>query len=214
MGTLTFAAIAAGARRVLLDPDKVTWVDADMLAYGGQAQRAIVALKPEANPAIVQLTLVAGTHQALPATHAGLLDLYENATSKRRATKVSRSLLDAALRSWPNGTPQLDVEEWTFDPRMPRGFEVYPPNNGSGSVAAMVGVIPAQPGALTDAIALDDTFEMAIQYFMLEQAYSMNTQRQDLTKSASYRQAWISMIGGRAQSLIAVAPQTTSPGGA
>lgn len=215
MGTLVVSDLIGNYRRILIDPAPgVTWIDATFLILVQQAERAICSLKPEALTTLGPITLVAGVHQDLPAGSTAILDLYENSTPpSRRVTQVSRSLHDSANRFWPSATQEAAVQEWTADPRDPLRFDVSPPNDGTGSVNGLYGIVPPAIVTIGGAINLVDTYEMVIQSFVLAKAYAENTTRQDLTKSGLYENDWKSMLGIRTQSQIAVAQKSSSPGG-
>jgi hypothetical protein len=214
MGTILASAIITSARRILLDPTPgVTWVDATFFLLMSEAERAICGVKPEAYNVRAAVTLVAGTHQILPAGSTAILDIYENTVGNRRVTQVPRALLDSANRYWPNATQEVVVQEWTTDARDPLRFEVFPPNSGTGSVNALYGFTPPQIAAAGQVINLPDIFEHAIKCFVLGECYAENTQRQDLTKAGYYRNEWQKMVGLRTQSQVAVSPKSTAPAG-
>jgi hypothetical protein len=214
MGTILTSAIITSVRRILLDPTPgVTWFDATFFLLVSEAERAICAVKNEAYNVRGAITLAAGTHQILPAGSTGILDIYENTASKRRVTQAPRGLLDSANRYWPNATQEVQVQEWTADTRDPLRFEVFPPNDGNGSVNALYGFTPPQITAGTTPINLADIYEHAIKCFVLGECYAESTTRQDLTKAGYYRSEWKSFVGLRTQSQIATAPKSTAPAG-
>lgn len=214
MGTLVASALILNYRRILLDPSPgVTWLDAALLAMMNQAQRAIVLLKHEAYTVLGPITLVAGTHQTVPAQGVAIFDVYENTASKRRVHQVSRGLLDASNRYWPAATPEVDVQEWTADPRDPKRFAVTPPNDATGSVQGLYSMTPPDIATVGDVITLDDIYEMPIQSFVLARAYGENSTRQDLAKSAAYDTDWKQLIGAKTQSQVSTAQKPATPGG-
>lgn len=214
MGTLVVSALIPNYRRILLDPTPgVTWLDADFLRFVNQAERAICAIKHEAFTVVGNIPMAAGTHQVLPTGGLAIFDLYENTNGGRRATMVPRSLRDANNRFWPVATPEPNVQEWTADPRDPTRFDVSPPNDGTGIVVGLYGAIPTAIAAVGNAINLADSYEMAIQSFVLAKAYAENTVRQDLTKAGYYEGDWKAMVGASSQSQVNAAPKSAQPGG-
>lgn len=215
MGTLLASSIIASARRILLDPSPgVTWDDTALLQLINEAERAIVRVKHEAIPTRVAINLAAGAQQTIPAAHLCLMDLYENTTGqKRRPRLVDRTLQDVAASTYPGATQEAEVREWTKDDRDPRRFAVFPPNKGSGSVMALLGTRPVALDDVGDAINVDDIYEQVVIDFVLARAYGENSQRQDLTKSAAYGQAWQSALGISTQSQIGVSPKVQAQGG-
>lgn len=216
MGTILASAIIASARVTLLDPAPgTTWVDATLLAMLNQAQRAACALRGDLFTVRAAITMVAGTLQALPAGGTGLIKLDRNVVSGRRCRLVDSAMLDAADRSWPAATAAVDVQEYTTDPRDPKRFHVTPPNTGAGSVVALYTAVPTAIAIVGNVITLDDIYELALQHFVIGEAYSANTKRQDLTKASFYRQSFEKQLGMGAQTQTAVAPKYgATPGGA
>lgn len=215
MGTKTVSSLIPNYRRILLDPTPgVTWADADFLRLVNQAELAICLLKPEAFVVRGPITLVVGTHQSIPAQGTAILDIYENIDSQRRPSQVERELLDASNRYWPAATQEKDVQHWTADPRDPTHWECFPSNDATGAVTGLYGLTPVPIAAVANTINLPDTFEMAIQAFVLGQAYAENTTRQDLAKAAKYEGEWKQLIGFRTQGIVSASQKSTAPGGA
>lgn len=216
MGTIALSTIIASARITLLDPSPgVTWVDADFIAWANEAQRAIVTIKPNAYRVKAIVSLVAGSHQALPTGGLALLDIYENITGAstpgRRCLKTNRAALDETTAVWPMATPEIEARHWLHDAIAPDLFEVYPPNDGTGKLRMLYAINPPVLTAVGDLIGLDDAHELAIKYFLIGQAYSANTQRQDTTKAAYFMGEFYKLIGMRAQGEPAYAPRTAQP---
>lgn len=213
MATLV-SSLITDLRRILLDPTPgVTWDDAFFIKAVSRAQRAICAVKHEAYPVRAAIPMVAGVEQAVPSGDLCLLDLYQNVASGRRTRLVNRSLSDASSPFFPIATQEVDVQEYMKDDRDPKRFTVLPPNDGTGSVMALVGRIPPALTATTDAIALDDTYEEAIEAFVLAAAYAENTIRQDVGKTGFYTQKWQQLVGASSQSQVNASPKVGAVGG-
>ena len=60
-------------------------------------------------------------------------------------------------------------------------------------------------------IGVDDAYELPIKYFLIGQAYSANTQRQDTTKASYFMGEFYKLVGMRAQGEPAYAPRTAQP---
>jgi hypothetical protein len=206
------ATIITSVRKVLLDPAPgVTWTDADLLALITEAEHAICTLKREAYPVRGTINLVAGIRQTLPADGLAVMDLFNNVASGRNAVLVNRELMDAAAISYPAATPEVDVQEWCKDDRDPLRFNVIPPNDGTGAVVALYGAVPP---AITTNINLLDIYEPIIKAFVIAQAYSQNTDRQDLAKYNAYTAEWKGLLGVTSQSQVAVSAKVGHQGGA
>lgn len=206
-----------GARVTLIDAQKNTWTDAELLDYLNQAIRATCFEKPDTNPVRDEVALVAGTKQTLPEGAIALLDIYRNTTSSgasgRVVTQVDEGLLEEASRFWPAATQQQEVEHFTADPRDPRRFTVFPPNDGSGVLEMLYGAVPAALTALADALPVPDSYESPLRDFVLAYAYAKNTQRQDLSKTSYYMQQWARKLGIKTNAQMAYAPKVAAAPG-
>lgn len=214
MGTILASAIITSVRRVLLDPTPgVTWADADLLAMLNEGERAICAIKREANPVRGAVTLAAGTKQTLPTGGIAVMEAYENTVSGRRCTLANRELVDAAAPFFPAATQEVDAEHYMKDDRDPTRFDVIPPNDGTGSLQMLYGAVPTALTLTSSAINLLDIYEHALKAFILSQAYAENTDRQDLTKATQYENDWKAMVGISSGSQVAVSPKVGRQGG-
>jgi hypothetical protein len=196
---------ADGVRVTLIDAAKRTWSDAELLGYLNQALRQLCTVKPDAYVKRAYIPMVAGTNQQLPADGLLLMDLDNNEVSQQSVTMVVRSLLDHQNRYWQAATQELDVEHYAADPRDPRRFDVTPPNNGSGSVRATYGAIPA-PILLTDVLPIPDSYDYPLRCFVLSRAYAKSGQRQDLGKVGGLMGEFRAALGLDAQVQTTVAP--------
>ena len=97
------------------------------------------------------------------------------------------------------------MQHWAADSRDPRRFDVTPPNDGTGSVRALYGAIPAAL-ALTDAIPLADSYHYALRCFVLSLAWAKPSKRLNANLAASNMQEYRAALGGATQMQAAMAP--------
>lgn len=213
MGTIFAADTIARARLDLVDPDEATWSDQDLLDDYNEALRALVGTQPDAYTLTLDVDLVAGTVQTIPADGQVILDVLENVGGKA-ITPVDRRMLDARNRNWPAMTATALVAHWMSDPRNPREWRNYPPNDGTGSAKIVYGAIPSDSPS-SEPIPVEDTYEPAVYAYLLGAAYRRNTTRQDLAKADGYFQRFLALLGLGAKAQIAVAPRVgANPGAA
>lgn len=205
--------IISRARSILLDPDAVAHSDAKLLAVLNQAERKVLLVRPELFTTRAAFSVAAGISQSLPATATALLDVYGNTVSKRRATLVSRSILESLNTFWPAANQAVDVQHWTHDPRVKTRFDVYPPNTGGGSLDVLMGVLPTAIASTATAINIGDLYETPLLYYLLAEVYSENTVRGDTVKAANFESRANTLLGVNAQSGVALAPKQGAPGG-
>lgn len=206
--------------RTLLDTAERTWTADEKLDYLNEAMRATAGARPADFYATETPVLLAdGVIQTLPADGILLIDIPRNSETSpnpgRIVTQVDKGLLDEADRFWPRGTKQAEVEHFTFDPRNPRRFVCYPPNDGTGIVDLVYGAIPPQIMYPAEELPVPDNYQTPLEQFVLAKCYAKNSKRQDLSKSAAAMQAWGQTLGldsnaiAAASTKVAAEPGTT-----
>lgn len=201
--------------RTLLDTAFRTWSRAEHVDNLNSALRLICGdFKLDAYPVRDFVGLAAGIAQDLPAGGTALIDITDNEASGRAVTQTDLAILQEENRFWPAATQQTEVESYAADPRTPRKFYVFPPNDGAGSVRITYGAIPdAVTGSSGESLPLTDAYQYPVERIMLSLAYTKNSQRQDLTKSQMFMNEARLALGLKSQGQVAVAPKTSqSPG--
>lgn len=209
----TPADILDEVRSQLFDPSPgVGWSDPELLGYLDEALKASANAKADFYVVQATVTLSAGILQQIPADGVSFMDATYNTATNRVVTQVDKALLEEANRFWPAATQQAEVENYTFDPRYPRLFVVFPPNDGTGSISLTYGAVPPLPATDTD-LAVSDNFVPPLVDFVLSRAWDKGSKRRDPAKAQYHRQMWATALGLRSQSQIAVSPRTSqSPG--
>lgn len=211
--TLLASDILDSAATTLLDEDGITYPAADMLGYLNEALRATAFVKPDMYTKQEFVTLAAGVLQSIPADGVALLDIQQNEASGRIVSQVDLQLLDEASRFWPAGTQQAEVEHFTADPRTPRRFKVYPPNDGTGSVEVLYGAVPPALTSAGDSLVVADSYQNALINFVISKGYGKTSKKQDLVKEANAMNAWRVALGLKSQAQVGVAPKVASQPG-
>lgn len=206
--------IITPVRTLLLDPSPGDWfTDAALLPLISLAQTKILLVRPELNPTVETLALVAGTVQSLSASGIALLDIYTNVASKRAAIETSRSQLDNPTPLWPAATPQAEVLHWMHDARVKTMYRVYPPNDGTGQLLALVCRLPAPVTATGDAVSVNDLYAPVLVYLTLAECYGANSVKRDVEKASYYTNQAMTLLGVNTQAGLGLAPKLGSPGG-
>lgn len=198
----------------LVDLDHVTWPEADLLGYLNEGLRATSLVKPDLVTKQEAITLAAGVLQNLPADGIALIAIPRNAVGTQRVvTEVDQQLLAEVQRFWPAGTQETIVEHYTVNPTAPRQFDVYPPNDGTGQVIALYGVVPPTLTSVSDTVPVLEIYQQPLVQYVVSRAYAKNTKRQDLTKEAAAMQNWARAIGAKSQAQVAISPKVASQPG-
>jgi hypothetical protein len=213
MGSLVIASdVLQRVQVILQDVGAVRWPLVELATWLNDAQRAIAELYPASTATTVSLVLAEGTQQTLPEQYASLIRAICNLTGPDMdhlvcgpvVTTIAREILDANNPRWhdPTRTPQQQiVRHIILDPTEPRTFYVYPGNDGTGIIRAVVALIPDDmtlaPGA--DPMDMDSyaTIELPFQNnyltplvdFVLFRAFSKDMQAENAMQRATAHQA-------------------------
>ena len=172
------------AQVILQDTLKVRWSEAELLWWFNDARRELAVFVPSEFAKRVNLTLVAGTLQSLPAScyqlhrlNANLLDTAPRVAGKA-VTVVEQRILDAMNPNWADGIAYpftKEVLHYTYDPAEPLAFYVFPGNNGAGLVDATISELPNDVTDLSTDIGVRDIYANALVDYLLYRAYSKDT---------------------------------------
>ena len=170
----------------LQDSTSIRWPVNELVRYLNDGQREVVLHRPDAMRTNAAVSLVAGSRQALPSGGTKLIEVVRNSAGGKRAIRqVNREILDAQSPGWHNLTGVTEVLHFTYDPRDPTTFYVYPPAAASGaSVDLVYAAMPTDitepaDGALYTAvsgnISVPDIYGNTIQDYVLARAYQKDS---------------------------------------
>ena len=203
----------ARARTILQDETSVRWPLPELCGWLNDGLREIAALKPSAFAATQDLVLVEGVKQSLPAGVGRLLRPISNAPfagadryPRTPVTVTDQALLDAVTPDWhADRRKAQQVRHVMFDEASPRTFYVYPPNDGTGRLRAVVSVIPAQVVASGSPTAIDsygaevpieDTYANLLLDYILYRAFSKDAQfASSIQRAAAHFQQFTNGMG-------------------
>lgn len=121
------------AEKLLLDDTNTRWPATELQDYINDAQREIVLLRPDAYPTTATYTLTqTQTKQTIPSGGLALIDISHNTDvsgvpNGRAITIIDREVLDNTRPNWHTETEVAEFKHFTFDPRNPKEFFIYPP---------------------------------------------------------------------------------------
>ena len=203
MATITVTSIVSRVSTILQDTTSVRWPSSELLDWFDDGSREVVLQLPEAGAVNESVALVAGTKQTIPAAGIQFIDAVRN-TSGSAVRIVSREVLDAQRIDWHTDTASTTIKHFTFDPRDPRRFYVYPPAavgasldvvySKSPSAAVRTGTIPNQTSA--SVLPIDDIYANVLVDYMLYRAYSKDAEYAGNTQRAiSHYTAFANALG-------------------
>lgn len=177
----TAQSIVDQARGTLIDTDKITWTDAELLGYLNQgiAQAAGTLLGLYVVTSLV--SLVAGTRQTLPAGGLMLLEIPRNGLGNA-VRQASGAEFAKTRPTWPGETASNDTKFFFYEPHAPTSFMVYPPANVGAQVECVYAAVPPAV-TLAGTVPISPAFDTALWAFTIGLAYAKNTKRQDLGQS-------------------------------
>lgn len=216
-------------RRVedVLQDSNIRWPRTELQNWMNESYLAITLARPDANAKSGTFTCAAGTRQVLTAEFPSalrLLDVTRNlaATSSYRVIRlVSRSVLDDQRPGWHAETGTVNIQHFTFDPRQPKEFFVYPPATTAAQVEVVYTDSPGShslteeqldpEGTNTEVIKLDDIYMSPVIDWILYRAYSKDAEygANEQRAQASYA-AFNAAISTKNQVDAAVAPANMS----
>ena len=203
MATVLVSSLLNRVGTLLQDAGNIRWTSSEVLDWFDDGQREVIMLKPEAGAVNEALALAVGTKQAIPATGIQFLDAVRNTTG-RAVRVVSREILDAQRPDWHTDTGATTIQHFTFDPRDPKRFYVYPP---AASGATLDVVYAKAPTALSRSgtapnqtcstvIAIDDVYANALVDYALYRAYSKDAEYAgNAQKAVAYYTAFANGLG-------------------
>ena len=173
---------------ILQDTTSVRWPVPELVRYLNDGQREVVLYRPDATIKSATVTCVAGAKQALPSDGAKLIDVIRNSASggtNKAVRLVAREVLDAQIPNWYGLSGELDVVHYTYDPRDPKTFFVYPPALTTTRVDITYSAFPTDvtepaDGSTYDDVAgnmdLPDIYGNVVTDYILYRAYSKDSE--------------------------------------
>jgi len=173
---------------ILQDTTSVRWPVSELVRYLNDGQREVVLYRPDATIKSATVECVAGAKQSLPTDGAKLIDVIRNSASagtNKAVRMVAREVLDAQIPNWYGLTGELDVVHFTYDPRDPKTFFVYPPALTTTRVDITYSAFPSdvsEPAAgstyddVSGNLDLPDIYGNVVTDYILYRAYSKDSE--------------------------------------
>lgn len=208
MSTITAASILSKVSILLQDATNIRWPQNELLDWLNDGQREIVMYKPNACVKNVDVTLVAGTKQSIPADGISFIDIPRN-TGGNAVRATNRQILDAQIPDWHSSAKaNTKVVHYCYSPYDPRTFYVFPPSPGGNSVEIIYSASPAA-ATLGGIISIDDIYATPLMNYTAYRAYSKDADYADNAEQAKvYYQAFIAQITGKGNAEVGIDPNT------
>lgn len=158
-------------RKAINDPESTTWADEDDLIPAlNEALLALVGYRPDAAARTAMMLLAPGTYQTIPEDGVRLLKVVRNrgangaSDAGRAIRKTDMLILDSLMPDWHTADGQTIIEEYSYDPILPKEFYVYPPAAVSPVIGVDISYVRVLPtiAAANDELPVDSYFEPAL----------------------------------------------------
>lgn len=227
--------IIARARRLIQDETSIRWPLNELCMWLNDGQREIALQKPSASSDNMVINLVEGTWQRLPESALSLLRIVRNIESVGPAPAnarvggkairiVTRDILDAQQPDWHSSDDvrfSKSAKHYVYDEQDPRSFYVYPGNDGTGKVEAVLSIVPAlveldpddDPEDIASydiALSLPDIYLTALVDFVCYRCYAKDaTYTGNSQRAALHYQQFANSLGIKANLEALTSPNMT-----
>lgn len=222
MATEKVVTLISKAQTLLQDVTSVRWPVLELQGWLNDAYREVVNLRPDSNTQTGTFTCAAGPRQVVTAQFSNALRLIEAvrnvaAGSDKRAVRlIDRKVLDEQRRTWYAETASVTIQQYMFDPRVPKEFLVYPPATTAAQLEIAYSSVPTAHAltenqltnpATTEVIRIDDSYANALLDYMLYRAYSKDADyAANAQRAVAHFQAFQNALGVKGQTEAASQP--------
>ena len=202
----------------LQDPTSIRWPVPELVRYLNDGQREVKLHRPDTVRQTGDIALVPGSRQTLPANADKLIEIWHNKANKRAVQMVDRRILDDQTPGWHALPASADILHYTYDPRVPTEFFVYPPAIGGNSLVGAFSVNPTDvvepaDGALHTAVvgnvAVIDALANCLQDYILYRAYTKDSEYAgNGARAQAHYAAFANALGIEVKGTMGVMPTT------
>ena len=199
---------------ILQDEDHVRWTVPELLEWINDGARETIVRRPAARAVTADLTLAAGTKQALPASGVQLLDVVRNLGNGtkpgRVIRRIDRQLLDDQDPDWHTARPKAVIKHFMFDDRSPKTFYVWPPAIAGTHVEALYSELPPTITAEGDTLDMGAEYLNVLVSYGVYRALSKDSEFANGTVAALHYQAFIDAVTDSSAQTTANSPNQNS----
>ena len=217
------------AVRLLSDASNVRWPIAELVDWLNEGVKAVILAKPSASSQSVEIPLIEGTRQTVPSTGTlrplRIIDVERNVVAPgnigsqgRMITPIGRDVLDAQQPGWHDNSQvsfSATVKHIVFDEDAPLQFYVYPGNNGTGRISAVMSVLPTPVGLATydaDDTGLVPIYDPVLVDYVLSRAFLKDDLASNPARAQYHAQLFAGALGLKIQVEGATSPNQRRAG--
>ena len=160
---------------LLNDEAFVRWEESELLEWLNDGQR-VIARGPATDVYILRDTITAspGTRQSLPENGLRLIDVIRNTSDGSAILQSDYALVNVLASTWRSAAT-APAQNWFYDERNPKEFEVYPPQSGAETIEIVFNAEPPD-ASVGGNIAIDDTYADALIDYVMYRALSKDNE--------------------------------------
>lgn len=200
--------ILTRAAILLSDEEAVRWPESELLGWLNDGQR-VIARGPATDAYVVRgnMTAVAGTVQNLPSDGIRLIDVVQNVSSSTAIHQSDYATVDMLSSAW-RAAATGPAENYFYDERIPKQFEVYPPQVGGETIQLVYNAQPTD-AIVTGIISIDDMYADALLDYVMYRAFSKDTEdsSMELRRADSFYKAFLLGAGFKDATDAAIEPR-------
>lgn len=172
------------------------WTDAEFLGYYNQFLEEVPTLAPDRVSQPQNLNFVAGAKQTLPASIRLLISIIRN-VGGAACTPFDLEILQRYDPSWVESPTSTTVQQYAYDPAVPKTVYVNPPLAGAATVEAIVVPVLTAAAAVGDAVALgNDVIPAAVNYMLYRACFKDAEDTAMSAKADHYYSRMTQLLGG------------------
>jgi len=195
---------------LLYDETGVRWPEAELLDYLNAGITAVLVYKPDAYVVDSTVQLATGSRQTIPADGVEFLEMINNAgsggaTPGRAIRKVDRNHLDHMTPDW-HTTTGSQVLHYTFDPRNPKVFYIYPHVSTTWYARINYTGIPDRLTATSEDVPISEIYQTPLVNWVMAYAHAKNFKAGDANRSNMYLSRFNDFFGVKTTTQAAFLP--------
>ncbi len=213
MATTKVIDVLNRANKILNDVTKVRWQMQELLDWFNDAQKAVVAQRPDANAVNTVFLCTNNSRQTLPSDGLRLIKVIRNTLAGTAITLIDEQILNEQARDWHNNSVTVtDVKHYIYDDRDPKHFYLFGVPVNTHSIDIVYSTAPVAiiiVNFLTDlqTITLDDVYVNPLIDFILSRAYSKDAEyAADPARSSEHFNKFMAALGNKTEADVAASP--------
>ena len=208
---IAVADVLARVGLILNDVDFVRWTKAELFGWINDAAGEIVIRRPPAGAKTIEVTLISGVSQTLPAGSHLLMDVVRNLPTGRRITAAERHRLEESVPNWYGMAASSTLRHYCYEDRNPQQFYVYPPATAGAKVEAVIAFVPPKISDETATLELGAEYIGPLVSYVVYRALLKDSEYANGQVAVAHFQAFSEALGTNTQVSLDASPTRAKP---